>query len=82
LRTLVELMGLVHGVFVYSNEKINERLASRVAGAILGKMNNQYWPVKEGYNGRRRLCIWGLLGASQQQEFAVDKEIYFASSIL
>ena len=75
-------MGLVHGVFVYSNNKIHERLASRVAGAVLDEMNNQYWPVGEGYNGGRHLCIWGLLEASRQQEFAVDEELYFISSIL
>ena len=48
LRSLVELMGFVHGVFAYSNEKIHERLASPAAGAVLGEMNNQYWPVGLG----------------------------------
>ena len=45
LRSLVELMGLVRGVFAYSNEKIHERLASCTASAVLGEINNQYWPV-------------------------------------
>jgi hypothetical protein len=73
------------------------RVESRIAGAVLVEMNNQYWPIGsiKVLHFRLNRCsqceerdtiedniIWSLLGSSRQQEFAVDKDLYFASSIL